>query len=1070
MADVESLELKIKGNASGATKSLNALITTLEKLEKATAGGCGLDSVAKALGNVSKAGDRVASSNNRSAKSFASLGVQVTAAYLALKKGAKVIASWINESNSYVENMNLFNVAMGQYAESAMEYANKVSDAMGIDTSEWIRSQGVFMTLATGFGVAGNRASEMSEKLTQLGYDLSSFYNISVEEAMTKLKSGLAGELEPLRSLGYDLSQAKLEAIAFSLGIDKSVSSMTQAEKAELRYYAIMTQVTQVHGDMARTLEDPANQLRIFRAQLNMAARSLGNVFIPALNAILPYAIAAVKVIRCLADAVASLFGFVLPEVDDSPMSGLGDSADNASDSIDDTNDSAKKLRKTLLGIDELNVLSDVNKDDESSGTGFTFDLPEYSAKFINEAVTSRVDEIVEKMKEWLGIAGDIKNWGDLLHTKLAAILMIVGAIGGAFAAWKITSGVTKFITTLPSILKTGLMGIVVGGAVVGAAWLLDNVETTTEQILAIISAAALAVGAILAFTGTDIPLGLGLMAVGAVSMGSAIAMNTDALSEDVKEVIAIITAAVSEAFLVVGAILAFTGVNIPLGLGLMAGGALAMGSAIAPNWNSLDDDVRTVISNISGIVGVATLAVGAILLFTGAGAPLGLGLMAVGATSMGTAIAANWESLTGDIENVINTIAIVVGGASLAIGAVLAFTGANIPLGIGLMAVGAVSMGSTIAMNTSALSDEVKGVIAIITAAVSMALLAVGTILAFTGANIPLGIGLMAAGALTMGSSVLPNWNSLSDETKKVISIITAAVGGALLAVGAILAFTGAGTALGIGLMVAGAASLGTSARLNWNTIVESMRGTVGKIAAIAGGASMVIGLLLLLTGVGVPLGLGLLLGGAASLGSAIAFNWDSIVEAVKGVWDKITAFWDEHIAPIFTVEWWKNLGKNVVNGLIAGIEGGINFIITGFENMVNWVIGGLNKISFSLPDWLGGGTFGINIKPVSFERVSIPRLAEGGMVNEGQMFIAREAGPELVGSIGNRTAVANNDQIVAAVSKGVYQAVVQAMGQAGNQTVEAKVNDKVLFEVVVNRNRQETMRKGYNPMLGGA
>jgi hypothetical protein len=128
----------------------------------------------------------------------------------------------------------------------------------------------------------------MSKNLTQLGYDISSFFNISYEDAMQKLQSGVSGELEPLRRLGYDLSQARLQAVALSLGIDRSVNSMTQAEKAQLRYYAIMTQVTTAQGDMARTLEAPANQLRILKAQATQAARALGNVFIPALNAILP--------------------------------------------------------------------------------------------------------------------------------------------------------------------------------------------------------------------------------------------------------------------------------------------------------------------------------------------------------------------------------------------------------------------------------------------------------------------------------------------------------------------------------------------------------------------------------------------------------------------------------------------------------------------------------------------------------------------------------------------------------------------------------------------------------------
>ena len=141
----------------------------------------------------------------------------------------------------------------------------------------------------------------------------------------------------------------------------------------------------------------------------------------------------------------------------------------------------------------------------------------------------------------------------------------------------------------------------------------------------------------------------------------------------------------------------------------------------------------------------------------------------------------------------------------------------------------------------------------------------------------------------------------------------------------------------------------------------------------------------------------------------------------------------------------------KGVINGVFSMIEKNIN----AFIRLLNGAISIINKIP------------GVSIKKVT--ELKIPRLAEGGMVNDGQMFVAREAGPELVGTIGNRSAVVNNDQIVSSVSKGVYQAVVQAMGQSGNQTVEAKVNDKVLFEVIVNRNRQETMRTGFSPLLGG-
>ena len=340
--------------------------------------------------------------NSAAGKSYVNLYAKLRMAITAIRSAARTIASWITQSNKYVEDLNLFTVSLGEYADSAKEYAEKVSELVGIDTADWLRNQGVFNTIIKGFGVTSDKAIIMSKNLTQLGYDISSFYNISTEDAFTKLQSGIAGELEPLRRLGYDLSVARLKQEAYNLGITKSVSAMTQAEKSQLRYYAIMTQVTDAQGDMVRTLNAPANQLRILQAQVTQVARALGNIFIPALNAVLPYAIALAKVIRLVANAIASLFGFSLPEID---YSSLGKGAEAVADAAADTEDgyggaakAAKKLKEHLLGIDELNVIRP--DDDDSSGGGFDIDLPEYD--FLAGLTESRVDAIVEKIKGYL--------------------------------------------------------------------------------------------------------------------------------------------------------------------------------------------------------------------------------------------------------------------------------------------------------------------------------------------------------------------------------------------------------------------------------------------------------------------------------------------------------------------------------------------------------------------------------------------------------------------------------------------------------------------------------------------
>lgn len=402
----------------------------------------------------------LSSANNRAANSYTNLAAKIGLAVVAIRRIATVIASWITESNKYIENLNLFTVSMGEYADKAREYAERVGEVMGIDPGEWMRNQGIFMTLATGFGVVSDRAYTMSQNLTQLGYDLSSFFNISFEDAMQKLQSGISGELEPLRRLGYDLSVARLQQEAYTLGIEKKVTAMTQAEKAELRYYAIMTQVTSAQGDMARTLEAPANQLRILQAQVTQCARALGNIFIPVLNAVLPYAIAVAKVIRMIADAIASLFGFALPQIDYSSLGSAAGGAGELADNLGEAGEKAKEVKNALLGIDELNIISPPEDSGGGAGAGIGgggglgFELPTYD--FIGDAVTTKVDEIVQKMKEWLGLTEDIDSWSEFFHTRLGRILTTIGAIALGLAAWKISKKVLDGISYIKGLSKMG--------------------------------------------------------------------------------------------------------------------------------------------------------------------------------------------------------------------------------------------------------------------------------------------------------------------------------------------------------------------------------------------------------------------------------------------------------------------------------------------------------------------------------------------------------------------------------------------------------------------------------------
>lgn len=492
--------------------AITPLATQMEKV------AAGFSAFPARIQRLLKSNTSLAASNTVLGKSYVNLAAKISLAYMGMRRIAGVIANWITDSNSYIENMNLFNVSMGQFAKEAQNYAEQVGEIMGINPGEWMRNQGVFMTITDGFGVASDRAYIMSKNLTQLTYDLASFYNISTSDAFQKLESGISGELEPLRRLGYDLSVARLQQEAYNLGIDRSVTSMTQAEKAELRYYAIMTQVTNAQGDMARTLEAPANQLRILQAQVEQATRALGNLFLPILKAILPYAIALAKAIRIVAEIIASFFGVSIPEFDvgADAIGGVASGAGEAADGLGDASKKAKELKNALLGIDELNVISPP-EDSAGGGTGLGgigggglgFELPTYD--FIGDAVNEQVDKIMAKIKPFL----------DWVRENIDEILAGVVAIGAAFLAWKIAKGVQDFLRWLSTMKGFNIVGSI-GFKIAGLGLFLDAWNTMKEAIQDIMANGANFTNVTKLISGFAEALGAAFLLFGNIKMAGA--------------------------------------------------------------------------------------------------------------------------------------------------------------------------------------------------------------------------------------------------------------------------------------------------------------------------------------------------------------------------------------------------------------------------------------------------------------------------------------------------------------------------------------------------------------------
>lgn len=1080
-----------------------------------------------------------------------------TLSFAAIYRGvSKFLGSAINKASEYQEDLNLFTVSMGQYAEEAYEFAQKVSDVVGIDPAEWMRNQGVFNTIISGFGVAGDKAAFMSKNLTQLSYDLASFYNLDFASAMQKVQSGIAGELEPMRRLGYDLSVARLEQERLNLGIDKSVSSMTQAEKSQLRYYAMMTQVTQVQGDMARTLEQPANMLRVLKAQFEQCARAIGNLFIPILVKVLPFAIAVANALREIITAIAGLFGVTLqaPDWGDSfggATAGSGAIADN----MDSAAGSAKELKKYLAGFDELNVLPDQNQGGGGAGAGgggggLDFgELPGYD--FLKNAVTEKIDAWKKKLQpfvDWVkdnldlileaaeGIAAAFLAWNisnslisgidnlsrffkglpkgglftlgsiglisdlnefmkalkdiqenganfsnvtkaiseftgmvaDIAAIKgqydIAGVLKLVQGVGEIVSAIKSIADDGANWSNVPTVLR-GVSDLIIGFGflkkdvqTVGVGFTLQGVITLTTELRNLVDAiktgdwsdvswTTMAIGAIEAVGGFLAATGklksIGSKAASSSTVGQAMQQATETADT------------LSTGTITLTSKLKDLAVNMGLGVAILtevAAGVIIFAGTIAivgweldkagQAWKPVIDNAGTVAiavgigTGLMALIGAACYGLGTV----GKSAALNIGIGTAILLELGVAtglfiveiwaigkgldeIGKAWEPVLNNGENIATAIGI---GTGLLVG-----------VGVVTAALGVATVGTSgllplaIAAGTALLVE------------LSIAFVEFSDSLADVANELNNNL----APALHDLNGTLPGLKSdmhdftvfmtgfateISDYTKSMGKITWATLIGKFQKL-----FSGnpmQGLATDVGTIATDTANLNGKLRtanselqaaIALLTDYISFMDTMKTLTASAGTIELSTGLYTNLKDSGSKLVTGLSDGMMAEaplldsafnriLSSQNAFS-NQFLSTWNGLWSGVS---------VSFVGYWNNIIGNMFVGM--------NSIIYATNN----IISAMNAIMHTL-----GYTGGLTKIP----SVSIPRYANGGFVDQGQLFIAREAGAEMVGSIGRRTAVANNDQIVEGITYGVREAnddVVTAIYAVAQQVISEMRN----------------------------
>lgn len=573
------------------------------------------------LSKVVTQANRVTAANERQKKSYMSLSNQLNgfirnmAKLVSLKAIATYLGNAAEKFNSYYEAANLFGVSMKGLTGEASTFINKMETLLGIDPTEAMNNMATIQGLTTSFGMASDKAYVLSKNLTQLGYDLASLKNIPVAESFTKIQAAISGELEPIRRLGVDISNARLQQELLNLGYSQSVSTLSQADKAVLRYIAIMKQTTDAQGDFARTLSSPANMIRILQAQLNSLARAVGSLLYPALKSILPPLIAAVELVKELVTGIASMMGV---KVEFPDFSSASDAVGGVTDAMDNTTKAtgkaAKALKNYIMGFDELNV---IQKDNGSSGGSGSGSGAGAAGNILGDVDLSGYDMFKQYNEEFAKQIDSIKE-------KIRGMLPIIGAVTAALALWKLTTFIADLVD---AIKKIGILkGMVAGGILIGLGFFLmfDGIKKAIQDKLNAINFAEILVGAI-TFVG------------GAALLGAKIAefiMTSFADSSVAQAIVAaggkmggaLIGAAV--AGVVAGVAMFVTGVYDALtnGLNILNGLLIPTGSTMA------GAAVGAIIGSLGGPIGTA------------AGALIGLLIGAL--TDVGIAVYQNWDKI----------------------------------------------------------------------------------------------------------------------------------------------------------------------------------------------------------------------------------------------------------------------------------------------------------------------------------------------------------------------------------------------------------------------------------------
>lgn len=915
---------------SRVTAAVAPLATEMEKVSR------GFAAFPIRIQKIIASSDGLNVANKKLSTSFAGLNAPITAAIAKLtaygyilRRVVTFLADCVTSINEYVENVNLFQVSMGEFYAEAYDYAQLVSDKLGIDPSEWMRTQGVFMSMAKGFGVSEDQAYALSEGLTELSYDLSSLYNEDIDSSVQRLQSALAGEIEPIRRLGISISEATLKEYALSRGIDESVESMTEQEKALLRSLKLMEGSANIGaiGDFAKTLESPANALRVLNQQIEQFKRAIGSVLLPVIVQVLPYVQAVTEILTELISALAVFVGFTMPEWDATDWgSGVTAGAGAITDAAGSATDAMKELKNATMGIDELNIIS---PPDAGSGAG--------AGLGANWAAGLEIPDVWDKE----AIAA-IQTKADALKETLRPIVTAALGVAAALAAWKIGSSVVSGLNTIRTVLDSIFGSPLVKSFV---SWIASNLGALVMQFEIAGGGASgfLSVLQLIAKTAGPVALAIGVVA-------SAVKVLIERWGD--------IKTAVSNTLNQLGITEKLQTLQTKLDelaekLGWVKGFWDGLKTSILQLMDLVGGTVVTVLGSIlTGLIngavvalsGLVTAVTGVYDIFAGfaefiAGVfTLDMQRMDEGLTQMGEGIketfAGLWEALAGGLA------AFIEGFVA------------------GFVNLGGTLLTDTIPAIAQGIKDWWNGIVEFFTEAVPQ----------------------------WWETTIVP-WFSL----EKWMELGQNALEG----------------------LFQGLASIGDAATQWGEGLIESVKNVLGIHSPSTVFESL---------GVYAVEGLQIGLSGLSFMPVLFGTQLTSMKALATTFYTEIKAMQDTALAEFIAAL----AAANQANAEAAeAIAAAYDEMAARSNSAIQSIIASLNAIPRSIT----------TVHTIVTRHVSegssggdTEGYASGGFPSAGQLFLAREAGPELVGTIGGRTAVANNDQIIQGIAQGVYEAMIRA------------------------------------------